>query len=115
MLNPWLGDQYERPLFKTTVRHSAVRFNNPEKRISTSTWELAPEIKVEQLPADVKVENDLGGFSHSCVRNGATVTCTRTYYLKKMLLRTNSEYLNAKKFFDDIAKQDQEVIVLRRQ
>jgi hypothetical protein len=115
LLNPWLGDQYERPLFKTTVRHSAVRFNNPEKRISTSTWELAPEIKVEQLPADVKVENDLGGFSHSCVRNGATVTCTRTYYLKKMLLRTNSEYLNAKKFFDDIAKQDQEVIVLRRQ
>jgi hypothetical protein len=115
LMNPWLGDQYERPVFKATVRHSAVRFYNPEKRVSTSTWQLAPEIKVEQLPKDMKIDNDLGGFSHSCTQDGATVTCTRTYYLKKMLLRTNIEYLNAKKFFDDIAKQDQEVIILREQ
>jgi hypothetical protein len=115
LLNPWLDDQYERPLFKATVRHSAVKFTNPEKRMSTSTWQLAPEIKVEQLPKDVKVDNDLGGFSHSCAQNGTTVTCTRTYYLKKMLLQTNLEYLNAKKFFDEIAKNDQEVIVLRGQ
>jgi Transglutaminase-like superfamily/Domain of Unknown Function with PDB structure (DUF3857) len=115
LLNPWLEDQYQWPRFTATVRHSAVRFNNPEKRVSTSTWQLAPEIKVEQLPKDVKIDNDLGGFSHSCAQNGATVTCTRTYYLKKLLLQTNVEYLNAKKFFDDIAKQDQEVIVLREQ
>jgi hypothetical protein len=115
LLNPWLGDQYERPLFKTTARHSAVRFNNPEKRMMTTTWQLAPEIKVEQLPKEVKLENDLGGFSHSCAQSENTVTCTRTYYLKKMLLQTNIEYLNAKKFFDDIAKQDQEVVVLREQ
>ncbi len=115
LLNPWLGDQYERPLFKTTARHSAVRFDNPEKRTMTTTWQLAPQIKVEQLPKEVKVDNDLGGFSHSCTQSENTVTCTRTYYLKKMLLRTNIEYLNAKKFFDDIAKQDQEVVVLREQ
>jgi len=115
LLNPWMDDQYERPLFKAMVRHSAVKFNNPEKRVSTSTWQLAPEIKVEQLPKDVKVENDLGGFSHSCVQNGNAVTCTRTYYLKKTLLQTNVEYLNAKKFFDEIAKNDQEVVVLKGQ
>jgi Domain of Unknown Function with PDB structure (DUF3857)/Transglutaminase-like superfamily len=115
LLNPWLDDQYERPLFKATVRHSAVRFNNPEKRTSTSVLQLAPEIKVEQLPKDVKVDNDLGGFSHSCTQNASTVTCTRTFYLKKLQLVTNIEYLNAKKFFDEIAKNDQEVIVLRGQ
>ncbi len=115
LLNPWLDDQYDRPLFKAAVRHSAVKFTNPEKRVSTSTWQLAPEIKVEQLPKDVKVDNDLGGFSHSCVQNATTVTCTRTYYLKKMLLQTMAEYLSAKKFFDEIAKNDQEVIVLRGQ
>ncbi len=113
LLNPWLEDQYEAPRFKATMRHSAVRFYNPESRTMTTTWQLAPEIKVEQLPKDVKVESDLGGFSHSCTQSGNTVTCTRTYSLKKMLLKTNVEYLNAKKFFDDIAKQDQEVIVLR--
>jgi hypothetical protein len=115
LLNPWVGDAYERPVFKTTVRHSGVRFEFPEKRVSVTSWQLAPEIKVEQLPKDVKVESDLGGFSHACVQNSATITCTRTYYLKKMLLNTRAEYLDAKKFFDDIAKQDQEVMVLRGQ
>jgi hypothetical protein len=112
LLNPWMGDQYQRPRFTANVRHSAVRFNNPEKRISTSTWQLAPEIKVEQLPKEINIENDLGGFSRSCSQAGTLVICTRTFYLKKVLLTTNVEYLNAKKFFDEIAKDDQEVIVL---
>ncbi|HVA94642.1 MAG TPA: DUF3857 domain-containing protein [Candidatus Dormibacteraeota bacterium] len=115
LLNPWATDEYEQPRFKTTVRHSAVRFDDSEKRISTSTWQFAPEIKVEQLPKAVKFDNAMGGFSHSCEQNGSTVTCTRTYYLKKTLLQTTLEYLNAKKFFDDIAKTDQEVILLRGQ
>jgi hypothetical protein len=115
LLNPWLDDQFERPLFKASVRHSAVRFNSPEKRTSTSSWQLAPEIKVEQLPKDEKIDSDLGGFTHSCSQSGSTVTCTRTYFLKKTLLQTSAEYLNARKFFDDIAKADQEVMVLREQ
>lgn len=114
LLNPWMDDQFERPAFKTTVRHSAVRFDYQQKRVSTSTWQLSPEIKVGQLPKDVKIENDLGGFSHSCAQSGSAITCTRAYYLKKMTLTTSAEYLDAKKFFEDVAKQDQEVIVLHQ-
>jgi transglutaminase-like putative cysteine protease len=113
LLNPWLDDQYNSPFFKASERHSIVRFDGPEKRVSTSEWKLAPEIKIEQLPKEVKIDNDLGGFSHSCTQNGNTVTCTRAYYLKKTLLQTNVEYLSARKFFDEIAKNDQEVMVLR--
>jgi hypothetical protein len=113
LLNPWMGDEFERPLFTARVRQSAVRFNYPEKRVSTTNWQLAPGINVEQLPKDVKIDNDLGSFSHTCAQTATTVTCIRTYSLKKTQLTTNIEYLNAKKFFDDIAKQDQEVIVLR--
>jgi len=115
LVNPWLDDQYNSPVFKARERHSAVRFDGPEKRVSTSEWKLAPEIKVEQLPKEVKIENDLGGFSHSCDQSGNTVTCTRAFYLKKTQLQTNVEYLNARKFFDEIAKNDQEVMVLRGQ
>lgn len=115
LLNPWMEDQYERPRFTANVRHSAVRFNNPETRTSTSTWQLAPEIKVEQLPKEIKIDNDYGGFSRSCAQSAGAVTCTRTFYLKKVLLTTNVDYLNVKKFFDEIAKDDQEVIVLREQ
>jgi hypothetical protein len=114
-VNPWLDDQYNSPIFKASERHSAVRFYSPEKRVSTSEWKLAPDVKVEQLPKEVKVENDLGGFSHSCTQNGNTVTCIRAFYLKKTQLQTNVEYMNARKFFDDIAKNDQEVMVLRGQ
>jgi hypothetical protein len=113
LLNPWLGDPYPLPRFATNVRHSAVRFNNPEKRVITSVWQLAPEIKVEQLPKEVKVDNDLGGFSRSCAQNEVTVICTRTFYLKRLLLTTNVDYMNAKKFLDEISKDEQEVIVLQ--
>jgi hypothetical protein len=115
LLNPWLDDQYNYPRFNASERHSAVRFDNPERRVSTSAWQLAPEIKVEQLPKEVKIENDLGGFSHSCLQNGNTVTCTRTFYLKKMTLMSTVEYMNARKFFDEVAKNDQEVMLLREQ
>ena len=115
LVNPWMDDQYNSPMFKASERHSIVRFDGPEKRISTSEWKLAPEIKVKQLPKEVKIDNDLGGFSHSCTQSGNTVTCTRAYYLKKTLLQTNVEYLSARKFFDEIAKNDQEVMVLLAQ
>jgi len=115
LVNPWLDDQYNSPIFKASERHSVVRFDSPEKRVSTSEWKLAPEIKIETLPKETKIENDLGGFSHSCAQSGNTVSCTRTFYLKKAQLQTNVEYLNARKFFDEIAKDDQEVMVLRGQ
>ena len=113
LVNPWMDDQYNSPIFKASERHSAVRFYGPEKRVSTSEWKLAPEIKIEQLPKEVKIENDLGGFSHSCTQNGNTVACTRSFYLKKTRIQTTTDYLDARKFFDEIAKNDQEVMVLR--
>jgi hypothetical protein len=115
LVNPWMDDQYNSPIFKASERHSAVRFYGPEKRVSTSEWKLAPEIKIEQLPKEVKIENDLGGFSHSCTQNGNTVACTRSFYLKKTRIQTTTDYLDARKFFDEIAKNDQEVMVLRGQ
>ncbi len=115
LVNPWMDDQYNSPIFKASERHSAVRFYGPEKRVSTSEWKLAPEIKIEQLPKEVKIENDLGGFSLSCTQNGNTVACTRSFYLKKTRIQTTTDYLDARKFFDEIAKNDQEVMVLRGQ
>lgn len=114
LLNPWLGDPSPLPRFSASARRSAVRFNNPEKRTTTSVWQLAPEIKVEQLPAEIKLDNDIAGYSRSCAQNDATLTCTRTFYLKKVLLATSTDYMNAKKFFDEIAKDDQEAVVLRK-
>ena len=115
LLNPWLYDQYSSPLFKSSERHSAVRFPNPEKRVSTTVWQLPAEITVQQLPKNVSVENNIGSFSHACTRSDAAITCTRTFVLKKTQLQTTGEYLNARAFFDEIAKNDQEVMVLRSQ
>ena len=115
LLNPWIADRFSSPLFKTAERRSMVRFDYPEKRVSTSTWTLPPQIKAASLPVDVNMEHSVGSFSHSCVQSGNTVTCTRTFVLKKMQLADMNEYLSAKNFFDAVAKHDQEVIVLRGQ
>lgn len=115
LLNPWIDDEYLTPIFKGGERHSQVRFRNPEKRVSTSTWELPPEVKVEQLPKEVKLENELGSFSHACLQEGSKVTCTRTFVLNKTRVSSLGEYGAVRKFFDEIGKDDQEVIVLRGQ
>jgi hypothetical protein len=112
LLNPWLDDQYSTPLFKASERHSVVRFQNPEKRVSTSVWTLDPAITVQQLPKDVSISNDVGEFSHSCKAEGPTITCTRTFVLKKTNLKNMSEYNDTRLFFDQIAKNDKEVMVL---
>ena len=114
LLNPWVGDPFGLPRFGASARHSAVRFNNPEKRTLTSEWQLAPGVKVEQLPKEIKLDNDFGGYYRACTQSDATLTCTRTFSLKKVLLATNVDYLNARKFFDEISKDDQEMVVLRK-
>ena len=100
---------------RNAERRSAVRFDYPEKRVSTSTWSLPLKIRAASLPKEVNLDNSLGSFSHSCVQSGDMVTCTRTFVLKKMQLADMNEYLGAKNFFDEIAKHDQEVIILRGQ
>jgi len=115
LLNPWVADRFSSPLFKTAERHSAVRFDYPEKHVSTSTWTLPAQIHAASLPKEVNMDNSLGSFSHSCVQTGNTVTCTRTFVLKKTELGDMNAYLGAKSFFDEMAKHDQEVIVLRGQ
>jgi hypothetical protein len=113
LLNPWVADRFSTPLFKAEERHSEVRFDYPEKHVSTSTWTLPAQIQAASLPKEVNLDNSLGSFSHSCVQSGNTITCTRTFALKKMQLTDMNEYLSAKGFFDEIAKHDQEVIILR--
>ena len=41
------------------------------------------------------------------------MTCTRSRSLKKLAVQDTKEYLQAKQFFEEMARHDQEVIVLR--
>jgi hypothetical protein len=113
LLNPWVADRYASPLFKATERYSAVAFEFPEKRTCTSTWRLPAGVTAEQLPTEVRLADELGDFSHSCAQQADVVTCTRNLSLKKLLLQGMDEYRAAKKFFEDIARYDQDVMVLR--
>jgi transglutaminase-like putative cysteine protease len=114
LLNPWMGDQFHSPVFKSAQRQSYIQFQNLEKRVTTSTWKLAPEIQVEKLPGEVNLRGDLADFSHSCTQNQDVVTCTRTYIVKKTNMTDPNSYRSIKAFFDEVAQHDQEVIVLRK-
>jgi hypothetical protein len=112
LLNPWVADRYRAPLFSATERQSAVRFDYPKKHVSTSIWKLPDGMKAQQLPEPVKISTDLADYSRSCTQQEQTVSCNRSFSLKKMALDDMAQYENAKQFFEEIAQHDQEVIVL---
>jgi len=112
LLNPWVADRHYTPACTATERHSAVRFDYPKTRISTSTWRLPEGISVEELPEEVSITNDLGEFSRTCTEQDGAVTCKRKLVLRKLDLQNMGEYQNAKQFFEQVARHDQEVILL---
>jgi hypothetical protein len=115
LLHPWMGDRLRAPVFRSAQRQSFVQFYSPEKQVTTSTWELPLEIRVEKLPAEVNMQGEFADFSRSCTQSQNAVTCTRTYILKKTNMTDPNGYRNLKAFFDEVAQHDQEVIVLRKQ
>jgi hypothetical protein len=115
LLNPWMGDRLRSPVFKSVQRQSFIQFPSAEKQVTTSTWKLPPEIRVEKLPSEVNMHGDLADYSHSCTQSGDTVTCTRTYVLKKTEMTDPRGYPSTKAFYDEVAQHDQEVILLRKQ
>ncbi len=115
LLNPWMGDQYRSPAFKSTQRQSFILFESPTKEVTTITLKLPVDIQVEKLPPDANMQGDMAEFSHSCMQSGDTVTCTRTLVLKKTSMNDPKGYPPVKKFFDEVAQHDQEVVLLRKQ
>jgi len=115
LVNPWMSDPRRTPRFTSVQRRSFVLFHGPKKDVTTSTLALPLGIKVEKLPEAVSLQSDLADFSHSCTQNESTVTCTRTFILKKNTISDPNGYPAIKKFFDEVAQHDQDVILLRKQ
>jgi Domain of Unknown Function with PDB structure (DUF3858) len=115
LLNPWIADRDRTVPFTSTERRSPVLFEYPQQRSSESVWKLPEGIRVDRLPQDVKLENDLGTFSRACAERAGTVTCTRSLQLNKMTITSTGDYMDAKKFFEEIAQHDREVIALREE
>jgi hypothetical protein len=115
LMNPWMEDVFRSSPFKSVDRKSYIHFQAPEKRVTTSSWTFAPDVRVEKLPAAVSLQSDLADFSHACTESGATITCTRTFIVKKtMMMGDPSSYTSVKRFFDEVTQHDQEVILLQK-
>jgi Domain of Unknown Function with PDB structure (DUF3857) len=114
LLNPWMSDPQRTPKFRSMQRESFVLFEGPKKDVTTSTLTLPLGIEVEKLPEAVNLQSDLAEFSHSCTQSADTVTCTRTFTLKKNTDTDPKGYPAIKKFFDEVAKDDEDVILLRK-
>jgi hypothetical protein len=63
----------------------------------------------------VNLQGDVADFSHACTQSGSTVTCTRTFTVRRtMMMGDPSSYSSVKRFFDEVAQHDQEVILLQK-
>ncbi len=115
LLNPWIGDPVRTPVFRSTQRQSFILFEGAKKDVASITFRLPSGIEVEKLPAEVNIQGDMADFSHACTQSGDIVSCTRTFTLKKAVQTDPKGYPSVKTFFDEVAKHDQEVILLRKQ
>lgn len=112
LLNPWLADRGNTPQFTATERKSAVRFDFPKTRVTTSTWRLPENAAVEELPSLVNLRTPLGQFTRSCEEREGEIVCQRSFVLAQVQLQSLAEYMQAKEFFEQVARHDQEVIVV---
>src|SRR5689334_15411110 len=112
LLNPWVADRGNTPQFTASERKSGVRFDFLKTRHTSSTWRLPENVTIDELPRNVSIKNDLGEFARSCVEKEGDVVCERKFALGKIDLQSMAEYMQAKQFFEQVAKHDQEVIVL---
>ena len=112
LLNPWAAGRGSIPAFTASERKSAVRFDFPKTRLSTSTWNLPEGVTIEELPAEVAIANELGEFTSSCAEQEGRIICRRKFVLNKMVLQNTAEYMRAKQFFEQVARHDQDVILL---
>jgi hypothetical protein len=114
ILNPWMADPGRTPAFKSSQRQSFLMFESPRTDTTISVWNLPTGVRVEKLPAEVNLRSDMADYSHSCAQSAGAVTCTRTFTLKKTLDMDPKRFSDERKFFDEVAQDDEQLLLLRK-
>jgi hypothetical protein len=83
----------------------------PVKRSYTSVITIPEGYKVDFIPEDYKILNELFELNYKVNNDGKTISVTFNYYFKKPVYAA-ADYLKLKFYFEDIIKKGNEKVVL---
>jgi hypothetical protein len=83
----------------------------PVKRSCTSVITIPEGYKVDFIPEDYMILNELFELNYKVNNDGKTISVTFNYYFKKPVYAA-ADYLKLKFYFEDIIKKGNEKVVL---
>ena len=112
-VSPLLSESIlENPL-KQKERTYPVDMIYPEKRIFNSTILIPEGFKVDYIPAEQTINNDLFELKYRVNSDDNKIAVTFDYYFKRSVYSSN-EYSLIKSYFNEIVKRGNEKIVLAK-
>ena len=102
----------DNPL-KQKERKYPIDITYPIKRVFNSIITIPEGYKVDYLPSEQKINNQLFEFNYSITSDGSQIIVSFDYYFKKSIYAPDN-YSNIKYYFNEIVKKGNEKIVLSK-
>lgn len=112
-ISPFLGEPISDNPLKQDNRSYPVDMSYPVKRIYSTTINIPAGYKVDFMPADDKILNDLFELNYNIKNEGNSVNVVFNYTFKKSIYNA-SDYQNLKYYFKEIIKKTNEKLVLAK-
>lgn len=110
-LSPFLDEPITENPLKQYSRTYPIDMTYPLKRIYNSEITVPDGYKIESVPEDYKIKNEMFELNYNVKKEGKTISISFNYYFKKSVYPA-TEYLNLKFDFKDIVKKGNEKVVL---
>jgi hypothetical protein len=110
-LSPFLDEPITENPLKQNSRTYPIDILYPVKRSFNSVITIPDGYKVEYVPEDYKIKNDLFELNYNVKNDGKSITIAFTYFFKKSVYAA-ADYLNLKYYYKDIIKKGYEKVVL---
>jgi hypothetical protein len=112
-LSPFLNEIISDNPLKQKERTYPIDMTYPKKRVFNSTILIPIGYKVEYIPSDQKINNQLFEFTYSTNSDDNKIIISFDYYFKKSIY-SPTDYSNIKFYFNEIVKKGNEKIVLSK-
>jgi transglutaminase-like putative cysteine protease len=110
-LSPFLNEPMTDNPLKQNSRTYPIDMLYPVKRSFNSTITIPEGYKVDFIPEDYKILNDLFELNYNAKHDGKTINITFNYSFKKSVYQPK-DYTNLKFYFKDIIRKGNEKVVL---
>ena len=110
-LSPFLNETISDNPLKQIGRTYPIDMTYPSQRIFNTSILIPEGYKVDYLPAELEINNQLFELTYSIKSEVKQISVSFDYYFKKSVY-SGADYLKIKSYFDEIVKKGNEKIVL---